>query len=188
MVDLSIVFCMFTRSGNPHLFNARSSFFWGKTNAHQPTIAWWSPEECNLMEGADGYLHDAEDCAKERRLAQTGQWKVFSKKRRWKNGNSSSPNGRFYPWSKCINLHPHLLWQGIHIYMFCRGLWCDSFFLLELCALLGCQCDSYCVKTPWAAGCRGSSLDLEMSPDFTIFTPEMMRKKSRIQSQYPLVN
>ncbi len=64
MVDLSIVMLVYQRV--IHIFSVLEVAFFEATK--MPTIAWWSPEECNLMEGADGYLHDAEDCAEERRL------------------------------------------------------------------------------------------------------------------------
>ena len=53
------------------------SFFWGLKKAHH--FCGEAPEECNLMEGADGYLHDAEDCAEERRFTvrkNGAPWKV----------------------------------------------------------------------------------------------------------------
>jgi len=95
-----------------------------------------------------------------------------SKKRRWKNGNSSSPNGRFPMCIDCASICIHIFFGKGFTYICFAGDYVNRFFFWSYVPFSG-KCDSYSVKTPWAAG-----LDLEMLPDFTIF-PQKWRGKSQ---------
>ena len=156
--------------GNPHFFSARSSFFWGNKNAHHCLVKSrgmqshgrrrWIPPWCGgLRRGATAG-------------AQTGQWKVPLKKEGEKMA-IHHPQMEDFPCVLIVHQFASTssLARDSHIYVLQGTMWI-VFFFWSYVPFSG-KCDSYSVKTPWAAG-----LDLEMLPDFTIF-PQKWRGKSQ---------